>query len=123
MLIASPLSSERLSVRVSVSSFRGALPLGAYPGVAISRIRTETTTSSTNAETGSSKDRAGSCANGGGAPSSRERQAARGPAGVSQSGGPNCGSGTAEGMSHNRAVFSMIESRDRGRQWTPLPRN
>ena len=98
MLIASPLSSEQFSVRVSVRSFRGVLHLGAYPGNAISRIRTETATSSTNVETGSSEDRAGSCANGGGAPSSRERQAARGPAGASRSGGPSCGSGVAKGI-------------------------
>ena len=83
MLIASQLSSERFSVQVSVCSFRRALHLGAYPGSAISKIWTETATSSTNVETGSSEDRAGSCANGGGAPSSGEHQVARGPAGVS----------------------------------------
>ena len=76
MLIASPLSSERFSVQVSVHSFRGALHLGAHPGNAIARIRTETATYSTNVMTGSS-------ANGGGAASSGERQAARGPAGAS----------------------------------------
>ena len=61
--------------------------IGAYPGNAISRKQMETATSSTNVETGSSEDRAGSCANGGGMTSSGECQAARGPAGASQSGG------------------------------------
>ena len=43
-------------------SFCGALHLGAYPGNAISIIQTETATLSTNVETGSSEDGAGSCA-------------------------------------------------------------
>ena len=70
--------------------------IGAYPGNAISRIQMKTTALSTNVETGISEDRAGSYANGGGMTSSRERQAARGPAEASESGGPSCRGGAAE---------------------------
>ena len=46
-------------MQVLVRLFCRVLHLGAYPGNAISRIQTETTTLSTNVETGSSEDRAG----------------------------------------------------------------
>ena len=49
-------------------------------GSTIFRIRTKTATLSTNEETGSRKNRAESCAQEDQVASSRERQAARGPA-------------------------------------------
>ena len=86
--------------------------MGAYSGNAISRIRTETATSSTNVETKSSKDRAGSCANGDEMARSREWQAVRGPAEANLSVGLSCGGGAAEGI-----VRANGDEMARSREW------